>query len=69
LDCSTGQYALFSLFYKKGVDGFYPSTPNIIEPIKNGILRMLASENTIFTYIQIILITSCRKVPVNLIAC
>ncbi|OOV21057.1 hypothetical protein LG101_13460 [Levilactobacillus brevis] len=32
LDCSTGQYALFSLFYKKGVDGFYPSTPNIIEP-------------------------------------
>ncbi|RWZ41399.1 hypothetical protein EQG69_06725 [Levilactobacillus brevis] len=34
LDCSTGQYALFSLFYKKGVDGFYPSTPNIIEPLK-----------------------------------
>ncbi|MGI1749684.1 hypothetical protein ACRPNP_05640, partial [Levilactobacillus brevis] len=33
LDCSTGQYALFSLFYKKGVDGFYPSTPNIIEPL------------------------------------
>lgn len=32
LDCSTGQYALFILFYKKGVDGFYPSTPNIIEP-------------------------------------
>ncbi|HJE00357.1 MAG TPA: hypothetical protein K8V89_09960, partial [Levilactobacillus brevis] len=35
LDCSTGQYALFILFCKKGVDGFYPSTPNIIEP-KNG---------------------------------
>ncbi|QEU38919.1 hypothetical protein LH500_08480 [Lentilactobacillus hilgardii] len=33
LDCSTGQYALFILFYKKGVDGFYPSTPNIIEPL------------------------------------
>ncbi|MCT3570807.1 hypothetical protein EFS18_13660, partial [Levilactobacillus brevis] len=29
------QYALFSLFYKKGVDGFYPSTPNIIEPKKS----------------------------------
>ncbi|RWZ41340.1 hypothetical protein EQG69_06405 [Levilactobacillus brevis] len=37
LDCSTGQYALFSLFYKKGVDGFYPSTPNIIEPFFVGI--------------------------------
>ncbi|HJD98994.1 MAG TPA: hypothetical protein K8V89_02980, partial [Levilactobacillus brevis] len=36
LDCSTGQYALFILFCKKGVDGFYPSTPNIIEPFLFG---------------------------------
>ncbi|PTV18863.1 hypothetical protein DB333_11260, partial [Levilactobacillus brevis] len=45
LDCSTGQYALFSLFYKKGVDGFYPSTPNIIEPKKR--LTSLSDQSTV----------------------
>ncbi|MCT3575535.1 hypothetical protein EFS06_12945, partial [Levilactobacillus brevis] len=40
----TGQYALFSLFYKKGVDGFYPSTPNIIEP------KMIAFASTIYFF-------------------
>ncbi|MCT3575197.1 hypothetical protein EFS06_11100 [Levilactobacillus brevis] len=31
LDCTQGGMLFFG-FYKKGVDGFYPSTPNIIEP-------------------------------------